>query len=153
MAKAASNTSPEYAAKVALYEKLVATNPAVERKGATMPYTSVSGHMFSVLDKTGTLALRLAPAPSPRGLGRLRSPQLGLNLPRTVTLSTTDLNGANERVLAPCRHDSVRMACQPTKLDRLQQVLQRLLGLGVVRIDGQRLAVALRGAFEVAASL
>src|SRR5690349_6339358 len=77
MAKAASNTSPEYAAKVALYEKLVATNPAVERKGATMPYTSVSGHMFSVLDKTGTLALRLAPAPSPRGLGRLRSPQLG----------------------------------------------------------------------------
>ncbi len=47
MAKAASNTSPEYAAKVALYEKLVATNPAVERKGATMPYTSVSGHMFT----------------------------------------------------------------------------------------------------------
>jgi hypothetical protein len=62
MAKALSNTSPEYAAKVALYEKLVATNPAVERKGATMPYTSVNGHMFSVLDKTGTLALRLAPA-------------------------------------------------------------------------------------------
>ncbi len=62
MAKAPSNTSPEYASNVALYEKLVATNPAVERKGATMPYTSVNGHMFSVLDKTGTLALRLAPA-------------------------------------------------------------------------------------------
>ncbi len=61
MAKAPSNTSPEYAAKVAWYEKLVASNPAVERKGATMPYTSVNGHMFSVLDKTGTLALRLAP--------------------------------------------------------------------------------------------
>jgi len=41
------------------YEKLVATNPNVERKGATMPYTSVNGHMFSFLTKTGTLALRL----------------------------------------------------------------------------------------------
>jgi hypothetical protein len=27
------------------YEKLIATNPKVERKGATMPYTSVNGHM------------------------------------------------------------------------------------------------------------
>jgi hypothetical protein len=44
---------------VALYEKLVATLPEVERKGATMPYTSVNGHMFSYLSKTGTLALRL----------------------------------------------------------------------------------------------
>ncbi|MFI5311978.1 MAG: hypothetical protein ACHQQ3_12135 [Gemmatimonadales bacterium] len=50
------------AAKVALYERLIATNPKVERKGATMPYTSLNGHMFSVLHKDGTLALRL---PSP----------------------------------------------------------------------------------------
>ena len=42
-----------------LYEQLVATNPRVERKGATMPYTSLNGHMFSVLTKDGTLALRL----------------------------------------------------------------------------------------------
>jgi len=42
-----------------LYETLVATNPKVERKGATMPYTSLNGHMFSFLTKTGTLALRL----------------------------------------------------------------------------------------------
>jgi TfoX/Sxy family transcriptional regulator of competence genes len=42
-----------------LYERLVATNPSVERKGATMPYTSVNGHMFSFLSKTGMLALRL----------------------------------------------------------------------------------------------
>jgi len=41
------------------YEKLVATNPNVERKGAAMPYTSVNGHMFSFLTKTGRLALRL----------------------------------------------------------------------------------------------
>ena len=44
-----------------LYEKLVATNPAVERKGATVPYTSVNGHMFSYLSKEGKLALRLPP--------------------------------------------------------------------------------------------
>ena len=45
--------------KLALYEKLVATLPEVERKGATVPYTSLNGHMFSYLGKTGTLALRL----------------------------------------------------------------------------------------------
>jgi len=41
------------------YDKLVATIPNVERKGATMPYTSLNGHMFSFLSRTGTLALRL----------------------------------------------------------------------------------------------
>lgn len=45
--------------KLALYETLIATRPGVERKGATMPYTSLDGHMFSFLTKTGTLALRL----------------------------------------------------------------------------------------------
>src|SRR3954469_12404215 len=45
--------------KLELYEKLVATLPGVERKGATLPYTSLNGHMFSYLSKTGTLALRL----------------------------------------------------------------------------------------------
>jgi hypothetical protein len=44
------------------YARLVATNPRVERKGAAMPYTSVNGHMFSFLTKTGTLALRLSEA-------------------------------------------------------------------------------------------
>lgn len=46
-------------AKLELYEKLVATNPNVERKGATVPYTSLNGHMFSYLSKEGKLALRL----------------------------------------------------------------------------------------------
>ncbi len=45
--------------KLALYEKLVATNLNVERKGATVPYTSLNGHMFSYLTKEGKLALRL----------------------------------------------------------------------------------------------
>jgi hypothetical protein len=56
MSKAAAAAPAD---KVELYEKLVATNSNVERKGATMPYTSVNGHMFSYLTKTGTLALRL----------------------------------------------------------------------------------------------
>ena len=42
-----------------LYDKLVDTNPRVERKGATVPYTSLDGHMFSYLAKSGELALRL----------------------------------------------------------------------------------------------
>lgn len=45
--------------KLELYEKLVATLPGVSRKGDTVPYTSVNGHMFSYLSKTGKLALRL----------------------------------------------------------------------------------------------
>jgi TfoX/Sxy family transcriptional regulator of competence genes len=57
MAKSAATAAP--AEQLALYEKLVSTNPAVERKGAAMPYTSVGGHMFSFLTPTGTLALRL----------------------------------------------------------------------------------------------
>ena len=52
---------PTSSPKLALYEKLVATNPAVERKGATVPYTSLNGHMFSYLSKGGKLALRLPP--------------------------------------------------------------------------------------------
>lgn len=48
-----------YSRSLALYEKLVASNPEIERKGATMPYTSINGHMFSFLAKDGVLALRL----------------------------------------------------------------------------------------------
>src|SRR5262245_32700973 len=46
-------------AALAYYEKLVATNPAAERKGDTVPYTSLNGHMFSALHKDNTVALRL----------------------------------------------------------------------------------------------
>lgn len=54
-----SAVSPDYAKKLLLYEKLVATHPHVERKGDTMPYTSLNGHMFSLFTKEGFLALRL----------------------------------------------------------------------------------------------
>lgn len=57
MATAKPNAPP--AERIALYEKLVALFPSVERKGQAMPYTSVNGHMFSFLDAKGSLALRL----------------------------------------------------------------------------------------------
>lgn len=56
MNKAAAAAPPE---NVALYEKVVATLPGVERKGATMPYTSVNGNMFSYVAKSGVVGLRL----------------------------------------------------------------------------------------------
>lgn len=55
----AKSIDASYAKNLEFYEKLVATNPGIERKGDTMPYTSVNGHMFSVLTKEGKLALRL----------------------------------------------------------------------------------------------
>src|SRR5262249_35757361 len=67
---------PEAAAsadKLALYDKLIATVPDVERKGATMPYTSLNGHMFSYLGKTGTLALRLPDGPREQFLARYKT--------------------------------------------------------------------------------
>lgn len=54
----ASHPHPE---KLQLYEALVATNPMVERKGATVPYTSMNGNMFSYVSKEGKVAIRLAP--------------------------------------------------------------------------------------------
>src|SRR5437868_10215291 len=53
---AAGSVPPE---KLEWYERLVATNPLITRKGATVPYTSLNGHMFSYLSKEGKLALRL----------------------------------------------------------------------------------------------
>lgn len=59
MAAKKENITPERAKKLLLYDKVIATLRDVERKGATMPYTSLNGHMFSFLDEHGTLALRL----------------------------------------------------------------------------------------------
>jgi hypothetical protein len=44
------------------YDRLIATQPDVQRKGASVPYTSLNGNMFSFLTPDGHLALRL---PSP----------------------------------------------------------------------------------------
>ena len=42
---------------VALYDKLIATHPAIERKGDANPYTSLNGNMFTLLHQN-RLALR-----------------------------------------------------------------------------------------------
>jgi hypothetical protein len=53
--------SPIPAEKIALYEKLLATIPEIERKGADNPYTSLNGNMFTLLlGPGGRMALRLA---------------------------------------------------------------------------------------------
>ena len=46
--------------KLDLYRKAIAGLPGVELKGATHPYTSLNGNMFSYLHPSGRLALRLA---------------------------------------------------------------------------------------------
>src|SRR6266404_9967456 len=49
--------------KVELFEKLLATIPEIERKGADNPFTSLNGNMFSLLlSPAGRLALRLSAA-------------------------------------------------------------------------------------------
>ena len=45
--------------RIALYDQLVASYPAAERKGDTIPYTSLNGNMYSYVSKDGFLALRL----------------------------------------------------------------------------------------------
>jgi hypothetical protein len=41
------------------YSAVVSATRGAELKGATTPYTSLNGNMYSFLDKTGTLAIRL----------------------------------------------------------------------------------------------
>ena len=45
--------------KIALYDKLIATLPELERKGAANPYTSLNGNMFTLLHQSQKLAIRL----------------------------------------------------------------------------------------------
>ena len=88
------------AAKLAQFDALVATVPDVVRKGATMPYTSHNGHMFSYLSKAGTLALRLPDAPRAAFQKRYKAPlctQYGVvqkeyvEVPDTLLAKTAEL--------------------------------------------------------------
>ncbi len=56
-----------------LYKNLTATQPGAVRKGAAMPYTSVNGNMFSFLDESGTLAIRLGAADRDRFIATFRT--------------------------------------------------------------------------------
>ena len=45
--------------KLDAYKKLIGANPVIQLKGASVPYTSFNGHMFSYFEKDGTFGLRL----------------------------------------------------------------------------------------------
>jgi TfoX/Sxy family transcriptional regulator of competence genes len=45
--------------KVDLYDQLIATIPGIERKGDANPYTSLNGNMFTLLQGSRSLAIRL----------------------------------------------------------------------------------------------
>jgi hypothetical protein len=57
MASKKINSNPTE--KETLYDKLIATIPAIERKGDTNPYTACNGNMFTLLLKKERLAIRL----------------------------------------------------------------------------------------------
>jgi hypothetical protein len=46
--------------RVALFNKLVESHGKAERKGDTIPYTSLNGNMFSYISKDGFMAMRLS---------------------------------------------------------------------------------------------
>jgi hypothetical protein len=108
------------AQSVALYESLLATNPAIKRKGATMPYTSVNGNMFSLLTPDGTLALRLPATERDAFLKRYKTTlcvQYGVVMKEYVQVPAPLLK--NTRALAKYLDMSYRYACslkpKPTK--------------------------------------
>lgn len=45
--------------KLAIYDKIIATNSKFERKGKTVPYTSANGYMFTLLNKEAEIGFRL----------------------------------------------------------------------------------------------
>ena len=47
--------------KLDLYDRLIDSHPDIERKGVSMPYTSLNGHMFTYLSKTGSLGKLMGP--------------------------------------------------------------------------------------------
>ena len=51
-----------YDTALAAYDRLIATDSEIERKGKSMPYTSLNGHMFSYLSPEGVCGLRLSDA-------------------------------------------------------------------------------------------
>lgn len=47
---------------VETYDRLLALDDRFERKGRSMPYTSLNGHMYSFLTPQGVLGVRLSPS-------------------------------------------------------------------------------------------
>ena len=85
--------------RVELYNKLVAMLPDVERKGATIPYTSKNGNMFSYVSKDGFVALRLGVAAREAFLKKYKTTLVtayGIVQKEYVTVPDTLLKKTNE---------------------------------------------------------
>jgi hypothetical protein len=90
----------------------LATNPEIKRKGATMPYTSVNGNMFSLLTPEGTLALRLPEGDREAFLERYQTElckQYGVVMKEYVRVPAFLLQ--NTRALVKYLEVSYRYAC------------------------------------------
>ena len=55
-----TSSQTAYADVLERYRELVADTAGEKVKGKASPYTSMNGNMFSFLDKTGTLCIRLS---------------------------------------------------------------------------------------------
>ena len=119
------------AESVAHYETLLATIPAIDRKGATMPYTSVNGNMFSLMCPDGTLALRLPEAEREAFLKRYDTSlvvQYGVVMREYVQVPATLLSKTRE--LAKYLDISYRYACslKPNPTTKRKSRTKRKIG-------------------------
>lgn len=89
-------------AQLAYYERLIDSTPGIVRKGVTLPYTSRNGHMFSFLDASGSMAMRLPPDARQDFIARYESSlavQHGHTMKEYVVVPVSLLERTNE--LAP----------------------------------------------------
>jgi hypothetical protein len=71
------------------YDRLLATHPAIERKGKNLLYTSVNGHMFTVFSTNAKLGIRLPKREREAFLSEFDTTILesyGHNMPEYVTV-------------------------------------------------------------------
>jgi TfoX/Sxy family transcriptional regulator of competence genes len=83
---------------IALYDKLIATNSMIERKGAANPYTSLNGHMFTLLH-SGSLAIRLPEGKREEFLNKYKTTlykAYGAVMPEYVTVPDALLKNTKE---------------------------------------------------------
>ncbi|HKJ03194.1 MAG TPA: hypothetical protein VJ997_12085 [Longimicrobiales bacterium] len=76
-------------ARKAAYDRLLATHPEIQRKGAKLLYTSVNGHMFTVFSTEAKLGIRLPKAEREAFLSRFDTTILesyGHRMPEYVTV-------------------------------------------------------------------
>ena len=78
------------AASIPAYDRVIATRPEIERKGAKIPYTSLNGNMSSYLAEDGALVLRLAASDRAASL-------------RNTTAASTRRTGRSRRSTSTCR--------------------------------------------------